>query len=153
MTGILDHAHRDIIINGHRVVGFADEQRPAEWSTGEELYNAIRGKTGALQVSSNGVVGRGLTLRVLGTSDTAKWGIGQLQAYHRAVKDGTQHIIYKGTDADAVEGSSLRMEGGVLMDCPVKREPDTTFEFSFLFEEVVPNDDGSTTSSAPGSRP
>ena len=151
MTGILDHAHREIIINGHRIVDFADEQRPAEWSTGEELYNAIRGKTGALQVSSNGVLGSGLTIRVLASSDSAKWAVGELQAYKRAVKDGTEHTTYQGSDSDPVEGTFTRMEGGILMACPPKREPDTTFEFSFLFETVDTTEDGSTTAAGPGS--
>ena len=148
MAQIISNAHLDIVIDGsHRVVGYADEDRPFEFSGGEDLFNLQRSQSdGGLYGTANAgnILGGQFTLRLQPTSPTAQWLIARKQELKRAIQNRQDIRYHAITLKDQVQGRSTRMEGCLLQTCPDQVEANQTFEVMFECELIETNNDGAT---------
>ena len=148
MAQIISNAHLDVVIDGsHRVLGYADEDRPFEFSGGEDLFNLQRSQSdGGLYGTANAgaILGGQFTLRLQPTSPTAQWLIARKQEMKRAIQNREAIRIHSITLKDAVQGRSTRMEGCILQMCPDQVEANQTFEVMFECELIESNNDGAT---------
>ena len=148
MAQIISNAHLDIVIDGsHRVVGYADEDRPYEFGGGEDMFNLQRSQSdGGLYGTANAgnILGGPFTLRLQPTSPTAQWLIARKQELKRALQDRGDIRYHAITLKDQVQGRSTRMEGCVLQACPDQVEANQTFEVMFECELIESNNDGAT---------
>ena len=139
---LLANAHRELIINGHRHTNFAEEDRPIEWGTGEDLVEIKVGQDGTMYGQSIPMLGNSLMIRLSPTSPSCQWWIRENEYRKQALINKQPHRVYSGTDADPVQGRTMRGEGGVLLQCPDFLEPGQTFEVQLQFERTIPNVDG-----------
>ena len=148
MAQIISNAHLDIVIDGtHRVVGYADEDRPFEFSGGEDLFNLQRSQSdGGLYGTANAgnIFGGQFTLRLQPTSPTADWLVARKQELKRALRDRVDIRYHAITLKDQVQGRSTRMEGCILQMCPDQVEANQTFEVMFECELIESNNAGAT---------
>ena len=148
MAQLISNLHIDVVIDGsHRVVGLADEDRPYEFSGGEDLFNLQRSQSdGGLYGTANAgnILGGQFTMRLEPTSPTAQWLIARKQEMKRAIQNREQFRFFAITLKDEVQGRSSRMEGCILQMCPDQVEANTTFEVMFECELIESNNDGAT---------
>ena len=148
----LSDAQRRIEVLGHRITGFADEDRPAEYPTGVDLWNVTRGRDGSMHASSTAMIGGLIIVRVRPTSPTAVWAVQQYELYRQAELAGTEHREYDWYDSQPSLGWSVRAQGGVLQRAPAALEPRATVEIAWEFELIIPNYDGARTDAGPGAQ-
>ena len=139
---ILPNAHIECIINGHRITGLAEEDRPYEFAAGEDLIETQVGADGGVYATSKPMFGGEFTIRLQPTSPSTQWFIRQKEAWKQSLINSTATVIYEGSYADPAQGRSARMEGGVLQKCPDINEPGQSFEVVLYFERIVVNVDG-----------
>lgn len=144
MAQILSNAHIEHIINGHRVEGLADEDRPIEFPGDQDMADLSTGQDGGLYGMSNPMLGGPITYRVSPTSPTARWAIQEKQSWRNAIKNGSAITIYEASHSDPVQGRTASLKGGVLLRCPDMVEPGQTFEFVIHYEEIIPALEGAT---------
>ena len=144
MTQILNRADLVVILNGHRFVGWAAEERPWQWPDPEDMYELETGADAGLYGMANTMLGGICTARLSPSGPTTRWCVQQRQYWRNAVRMRTRHRQYNGIALDAVQGRSARITGGVLMQCPDLPEPGVTFEAQFRFELIDSNVDGAT---------
>ena len=142
MAQILSHAHVDVVLDGHNFIGWADEDQPVEFDTGEDQVEISIGADGGMYGTSTAMFGSQLTFRMAPTSPTTQWLVARKEEHKQNQINGNAIRIFNGTYSDPVQGRSARMEGGVLMNCPDLPVPGQTFEATFQFERVVGNADG-----------
>lgn len=140
----LNNAHIECIINGHRVTGLADEDRPFEFQTGEDMADISYGPDGGMYGTNNAMFGGTFTVRVQPASPTAQWGMKEKESWKQALLNGEATTVFNGSYADPVQGRNARMEGGILLQCPDMSEPGQTFEIVFQFERIITNVDAAT---------
>ena len=143
MTQIFSNAHIDCVIDGHRVEGLADEERPFDFGDGDDRFNIVRSRNdGGMYASANARVGGPFTLRLAPTSPTAAWLIERNEEQKRAQREGQAIRIFEITFSDSVQGRETRMEGCLLQKCPDQVEAGITFEVMFECEIIETNNDG-----------
>ena len=57
MPQFLSNSHRHVIINGHRVVGLASDDRPVEWGYDGDNFDLERGRDGAFYGQTTANIG------------------------------------------------------------------------------------------------
>ena len=144
MAQLLSNAHINLIINGHRFSGFADEDRPVEFPGGEDFFTLSTGPDGALYGMAIPMFGGPITVRLEPSSPSVQWAVQQNNMRKNALKSGDPFTIYDGSYSDPAQGRSARVAGGVFMQCPEMPEANVTFEIQFHFEEIFSNVDGGT---------
>lgn len=150
MSGILSDAHRDHRVNGHRIEGMADNERPIQLPSDVERYVITWGADGGMYARSKPQFGGPVIYRVLPTSVTAGWALGQRNLIDQADKLGLEHPKYEATDIQIVQGLTLGLFGGVMTMPPVGIEAgQASFEFTITYEVIVPNPEQATWERSP----
>ena len=150
MTGVLSDAHRDHRVNGHRIEGLADVERPIQLPDDVELFVVNYGADGGMYARDLPRFGGMVTYRVFPTSVTTGWAINERLKKDNASRDGTPHTFYEATDRQIVQGLTLSLEGGILKRCPQGIEAgQPVFEFVIEYEVIVPNPVGATWTRSP----
>lgn len=150
MTGILSDAHRDHRVNGHRIEGMADVERPIQLPSEVERYVISWGADGGMYARAKPQFGGPVVYRVFPTSVTAGWALGQRNLIDNADLMGLEHPRYEATDHQIVQGLTLALIGGVMNVPPVGIEAgQPTFEFTITYERIIPNPEGATWESSP----
>ena len=146
MAQVFSNAHVDVVIDGsHRVVGFADEDRPFEFSGGEELFEISRSEVdGGLYAMSRAgsILGGQFYLRLQPNSPSAAWLIQRKHEIKRAIRQGQEIRSFEITVKDSVQGRSSTLEGCLLQQCPDQVESGQTFEVMFEAEFIESNNAG-----------
>ena len=143
MAQIESFAHIEIIINGWRFSGYADEDPPVEFEY-ESSSDRVIGADGGLYARGMPNYGGMFTFKMLPTSPTTQWAIQQGQLRKDSHMDGTPEILYSGTYVNPSTGVSYRMEGGVIDLFPATQVPGVTYEGSIYFEVITSLVDGGT---------
>ena len=140
---IQSFAHLDLIINGHRFVGWADEDPPIDWEF-EDMNEVAHGADGGAYILSKPDLGGMMTVKLFATSPSTQWLIQQRAMRDNALVDKSAITIYSGSFGDAVQGATWELSGGWLDNVPLVAMPNVTFEARLGFERIVPNVDGAT---------
>lgn len=130
----------DVVINGHTVEGWSDDA-DALTLPDVELASVTRGADGRMVASSTGNKGGEVTIKLLPNSPST-----QFFSQRAAEIVGGAVIIFHGLIRNSRLGFSTRLSRGVLMTAPLgqtlgKGEA-AAREFTFEFEEILPNYDG-----------
>lgn len=139
----LSSVHHELILNGHRVEGYADESPPVELET-VMLAEVKRGKDGTMYSMGTGSRGASITVKLLPTSRSSAFFL----RAHARIQQGAV-IEWKGSYGDPELGFSTNLRGGVMTECPPGVTPDATVEIKFEFEECIPDFDGARFAPAP----
>ena len=137
MSQILSHSHINVVINGHPFTGWADEERPVEFPSGENMVEVKVGRDGGVYGSNIPMFGGEVKFKLAPTSPTTQWAIIQKEAWKQAQINGTPTTVYEGTYMDASQGRTVRLEGGFLQMVPDISEPGQTFEMTIYFERIT----------------
>ena len=146
MAHILSWAHISMVLTSHRnegeqhtVDGFADEDRPIEFPSSDDMADLTFGHDGALYGTAVPMYGGEVTIRLNPTSPSTQWFIDEREAWKQANLTGGIDPIptYSGTYTDSSQNRTVRMEGGVMLRCPHINEPGVTFEVVIVFEQIV----------------
>ena len=143
MAQMESFAHVEIIVNGHRFSGYADEDPPVEFEY-ESSSDRVRGADGGLYGKGMPVYGGMFTFKMLSTSPTTQWAIQQEQLRKDSHMDGTPQTLFNGTYVNPSTGVSYRMEGGMIDLFPATQVPGVTYEGSIDFEVITSLVDGGT---------
>ena len=146
---IQSNANKVVMLNGHTFTSIADEDRPYEFGSGDDLYNINMGSDGGLYVTANPMLGGEFTIRLGPHSPSAKWAILENEYRKQAIINKTKHRLYTGTYSDPAYGGNVTLRGGVLFRCPDFIEPGQTFEVTFFFQRIIGLPEGSTLFSEP----
>ena len=150
MTDVLSDAHRDHRVNGWRIDGLADVERPIQLPDDVELYVVNYGADGGMFARDLPRYGGMVTYRVFPTSRTVGWAINERLKKDNASRMGEAHTIYDATDRQIVQGLTLILKRGVLKRCPQGIEAgQPVFEFVIEYREIIPNPDGAVWDPSP----
>ena len=138
--------HATVLINGHRVQGWAAEA-DALLLPEIDLANTTRGPDGLLLASSTGNRGGEVSFKLLANSESAAFFGRQVAEIRRGAR-----IIFEGSYEDQT-GYSITFERGVFMRAPFGRTLGNTTPatrvFVFDFESIVESWDGVQTARPP----
>lgn len=137
MAQILSHAHVEVIINGHRFTGWADEDRPVEFPNGDDMVDVKMGRDGGLYGSNIPMFGGTMKFKLAPSSPTAQWGILQKEMWKQAQINGTPTKVYEGSYSDPSQGRAASFQGGFLQAAPDMSEPGQTYEIAIQFERIT----------------
>ena len=131
----LSHRHQVLIINGEYVTGLADDDNPVELPV-TQLVEEKFGKDGTLYVVATNVRGGEVKIKLQPTSQQTKTWLRD----HARIQQG-ERINYTGSYGDSDLGYNTRLEGGFLKMAPHGISPNVNAEFTFIFEELIPEFD------------
>ena len=140
---LLSHAHVECIINGHRCVGWAEDDPPYEWEY-EDAADLVQGAEGGLYGIGHARFGGILTLKFQPASPSTQWCMQQEQLRKNSHEMRTALRVYEGSFSDPVQGVSWQMAGGVILMFPATRVANQTYEARVQFEKITANVDGGT---------
>ena len=143
MSQFLSHAHVELIINGHRFVGWAEDDPPYEWEF-EDAAEFKEGQDGGLYGIGNPRLGGVLTFKLQPASPSTQWSMQQEQLRKNAHIEKSALRVYAGSFSDPVQSVSWQLEGGVIQMLPATRVPNQTYEGKIRFEKITANVDGGT---------
>ena len=150
MTGVLSDAHRDHRVNGHRMSGFADVERPIQYPDDVELFVITYGADGGMYARDLPRFGGMIIYRMLPTSPSTGWAIGERAKKDFATRRGTRHTFYEGVEVEMPFGLAMSLQGGLLKRCAQRPEAgNPVFEFVIEYELIVPNIDAVEWSPSP----
>ena len=109
------HAHLEIILAGHRVVGFADEDQPYEFDW-PNLRDGIVGADGGHYARAVANFGCGFMIRLSDMSPSLQWAIDQRTMHLNAVREGGTIPVLTGSISDMSFGISGTFEGMTIDD-------------------------------------
>ena len=114
------NAHLAITINGHRIVGLADEDQPYqfEWPDLAEINTGADGGKYGRAIPDFGC---GFMVRLADTSDSLAWAIDQRAMHFNALRNGSPIPEFRATITDLAFNISGSMEGGWLANIPAGR--------------------------------
>ena len=136
------NAHLAITINGHRIVGLADEDQPYqfEWP---DLAEISTGADGGKYGRAIPDFGCGFMVRLSDTSDSLAWAIDQRAMHFNALRNGSPIPEFRATITDLAFNISGSMEGGWLANIPGWPPASGQMaELSFGFELWTPASQG-----------
>ena len=139
----LSHVHSILRMNGQKVEGLADDDVPIELPD-IDLAEITFGKDGAMYSNGTGRRGGEVMVKLLPTSVTAKEWLRD----HAQIQNGTV-LTYEGIWEDANLNYSTVLRGGVLTKAPAGIHPGKNVEFTFTFEETVPQMDAAAFARSP----
>ena len=137
------HAHLSIIIDGHRWVGFSDDDQPYEF-TWPELREGKLGVDGGHYGAANADFGCGFKIKSSDVSPSLQWAIQQRTMYLNAVRDGLEVPVLSGSITDLSFGISATLSG-MTVDGEFPGWPGaagSTNEVMFDVTQFTPNVDG-----------
>ena len=140
---ITSHLHQVLILNGHTFRKLADVERPIEIPTVIKATHKF-GKDGALLATRTNHQGGELMVHLMPTSTSAKFVLRQA-----SLIDNGANVEWTGSFNDQTNGTSILLQGGVLLECPPGTEPEGNFSIKFVFEQFVTNYDGAKFSQPP----
>ena len=143
MTNQLSHIHSVLTINGSRVQGLSDDDVPVELPD-IDISEAKFGKDGTMYTIGSGMKGGEVIIRLLPTSVTASDWLRE----HARIQTG-EVVKWDGVWSDSNLGYSTLMRGGVLKKAPPGIHPGKNCEFTFTFEQLIPQFDGASFDPAP----
>ena len=139
----LSHSHQVLIINGERVSGLAPGDNPVELPT-ITLVEEEYGSDGIMYTMATSVKGGEVKVKLQPTSATVQtW----MRDFAR-IQQG-ERIAYNGSYGDSELGYNTALRGGVLKMAPPGVTPGVNAEFTFVFEECVPEFDSAQFRPAP----
>ena len=136
MANTLGWKNINFILNGHRVAGYADESPPVEMPI-IEIETVVWGKDGTMMTNSTGRQGGEVKVKLLGTSTTTKF---LMREWARIQRTG-ETVNWEGTYGDTLLNYRSLLRGGRLTMAPVTVSPEVTAEFTFVFEQIIPQFD------------
>ena len=139
MSQVLSRAQIELIVNGHRVEGYADEDRPVEFPTGDEMATVQTGADGGVYATSVPMFGGAIMIRLQPASPSVQWFCNEKERWKQDNINGRPITVYEGTYSDPAQGRSATLEGGILQQCPDISEPGITFEIAIYFEKITPD--------------
>ena len=139
----LSNRHAILTLNGRRITAFSDDEPPVELPE-IELAKTTRGQDGSMYATGTAAKGGEVMVKLLPTSPDTKW----LMRKHAQIQNGAR-ITFKGSYGDSEIGYKVLLRGGVLVKAPAGISPGKNVEFTFDFEEVIPQFDAMRTSRAP----
>lgn len=137
------HAHIECILNGHRVIGWAEEDPPYEFEY-EDAAEYVEGHDGGLYGLGRPRLGGTFMLKLQPTSPTTQWAVKQEQERKNAHKEKRALRVYSGSISDPVQGVEATLSGGGIIMIPAFPIANQTFEVRFMFEEIESSVDGGT---------
>ena len=143
MPTLASHLHQTLILNGHRFVNLADNERPIELPSIEMLTHRF-GKDGGMLATRTNIQGGEVMVRLLPTSQSVKFVLKQ-----RALMNNGKRINFSGSYSDSQLNFTIQLVGGFLKACPPGIEPDVDFECTFLFEQIIGNFDAAKFAAPP----
>ena len=143
MAQLESFAHLELILNGFRFSGWADEDPPFEFDF-EESSERTRGADGGLYALGMPTYGGTFTFKVFPSAPPAQWAMQQEQMRKDAHKMGNPERIYAGTLVNPGTGVSYRVDGGIIATFPAVAVPGQTYEGMIDFEEITSLVDGGT---------
>ena len=138
---LLSHAHIRCILNGHLVVGFAEDDPPYEWEF-EDSAEYKKGQDGGQYGRSIPTYGGLLRLKIQPNSPTTQWCIEQDQLRKNSMSAATATRTYSGSLSDQSTGNSWRLDGGGILNFPPTLVAGVTYEAALMFEIVTANVSG-----------
>lgn len=143
MAQFLAHSHIECTLNGHRFVGWAEDDPPYEWEF-EDAIEIKEGQDGGLYGLGLPRLGGNLTLKLQPASPSTQWCMQQEQMRKNSHVERSAIRIYEGTFSDPVQSVEWRLEGGLIMMLPATRVANMTYEAKFRFERITASVDGGT---------
>lgn len=132
--------HCILTLNGHQVVGWADEADALSFEP-HETSSVVVGPDGLMIVSNLGHRGGQLTVKTLANSPSTKF-FGQQQS---VIRTGGV-VVWSGTLTNTISGINLALEDGALINTPISisfgNEIPPSIENVFAFETVEMSWDG-----------
>ena len=139
MSQVLSRAQINLVVNGHLVEGYADEDRPVEFPTGDDMAEVSVGADGGVYGTSVPMFGGPVAIRLQPASPSCQWFCNEKERWKQDNIHGRPVTVYEGTYFDPAQGRSATLEGGILQQCPDISEPGQTFEVVIYFERITPD--------------
>ena len=132
---IMSNLSQVLIINGERVTGLAEDDPPVEMPE-IELYSEKFGQDGTMYVMTTSRRGGEVVVKLAPSSPFVKKWLG----LHARILSG-ERIPISGEYGDPGLKFSSLLRNGVMKQSPSGVSPGKTAEFTFVFEEIIPNYD------------
>lgn len=132
------HNHIDIILNGHTMVGFADEDPPYDLEFEATSERRI-GPAGNVYTLEKALQTATLRVRLAPHSPSTRWFIDR---YNERVERQTARVegpFFTGSISDVAKNTNWGLFGGFIVNVPGFTKPFATYEAELFFERVVPN--------------
>ncbi len=143
MTTQTSNRHTLLILNGVRITGFSDDDPPVELPD-IELAEETFGQDGTMYVRGTAKQGGEVMVKLLPTSPQTKW----LMRKHAEIQSGAR-VEWEGTYGDPTLNYKTLLRGGVLKSAPPGISPGKNAEFTFVFEQLIPQFDSARFAAAP----
>ena len=144
MAQLESFAHLELILNGFRFSGWADEDPPFEFDF-EESSERTRGADGGLYALGMPTYGGTFTFKVFPTARRRNGPCNRSRCARTLTRMGNPERIYSGTLVNPGTGVSYRVDGGIIATFPAVAIPGQTYEGMIDFEEITSLvDDGGT---------
>lgn len=140
----LSHSHQVLILNGRRISGLASGDNPVELPTitiTEETFSS----DGIMYTMDTSVKGGEVKVKLIPTSNDVK----EFMRDFARIQQG-ERIAYNGSYGDSELGYNTALRGGVMKMAPPGITPGVNAEFTFVFEETIPEFDNAQFRPAPG---
>ena len=131
----LSHAHQVLVVNGERVTNLATGDNPVELPQ-IPIVEEEFGSDGTMYVNGTSIKGGEVKVKLQPTSPQVK----QWMRDFAEIQQGAR-INYTASYGDTELGYSTTMRGGFLKMAPPGITPGVTAEFTFVFEELIPEFD------------
>lgn len=135
MADLTSHLHHIFRLNGHTFRKFADVDNPIELPTITHV-NYKYGRDGALLAARSNIQGGPIAVHLLPTSTSVKFIMQQV-----ALNYNGADIEYNGSYVNSHLGISMTLRGGYLAESKAGSEPESDFDCTFIFEQILPNYD------------
>ena len=149
MAQIQSNAHISLVLNEYTISGFADEERPVEFPSSDDLLDRKYGNDGSMYGMSKPMYGGDLTIRLAPTSHATAWFVKERIKLKNAQTNGDPLPTYSGTFKDEGQGRKAELSGGYLLRCADLPEAGQTFEVVIAFERIIGNVDAAKFQPAP----
>lgn len=138
---LLQFSHINLTLNGHRFVGWANEDPPVDWEF-EEAAELEDGPDGGVYGSGVPRFGGIMVAKVQPASPSAQWCMQQEQLRKNAHRMRTRLRVYSGTYSDPVQNVSWALQGGIILMFPAVSTAKKTYEARMRFEVITATVDG-----------
>ena len=112
--------YRELIIDGHRSTGLADDERPLEFGN-PVLATFTTGASGAMSAMATGNIGSPLTAKYQPDSETVRWWLLRRAEWLRGMRR-----VMDGIYTDSGLDITLALHGIVIESIPPIMEPEST---------------------------
>ena len=138
------HSHQILIINGERVTALSDDANPVELPQ-ITLVEENFGSDGIMYAMATSIKGGEVKVKLQPNSPQVKTWMRDFAQIQQGAR-----INYTGSYGDSDLGYNTAFRGGFLKMAPPGISPGVTAEFTFVFEELVPEFDSARFRPSPG---